>query len=426
MAQNVTDTAGSAAFGAAPAQYPHQNTRYTRVAMVLHWLIAVAILFQLASGWWMHEAGDEGGAFIFWLFQVHKTAGLTVLALTIMRIFWRLTHPTPALPDGMSGLERFAAHFAHVALYALMILVPLSGWAMVSVSPTGVPTYYLLLESLPFRHLPIEVADQKAAEDQLIFIHMVLAYTMGGLMLAHVAAALKHQFVSRDGLLLRMMPGSQLPVAFPARPMAGAVAFALGAALIVGGIAAGRANAPDTTIEAATQSLGDWQVDAANSTLGFIIQFGGSPVDGSFGVWSADISFEPDQLDQSRAEIVVQTVSVTINDSNLNGQATSSDGFASDAHPDAVFVSEAFAEDPGGGYLAQGALTLRGITVPLTLAFTFEEADGVARVSGSGTVDRLAFGIGQSNAADEGWLKYPVEIVFDLTASRAGEATPGS
>lgn len=433
MVQDMTETVPTAAIGTAPnlppnlsPSLPRGETRYTGVAILLHWLIAVAIVFQLVSGWWMHEAGDEGGTFIFILFQVHKTAGLTVLALTLMRIVWRLAHPAPSLPAGMTAFERLAAHGAHIGLYALMILVPLSGWAMVSVSPTGVPTYYLLLESLPFSHLPIAVADQKAAESRLIFVHMVLAYTMGGLMLAHVAAALKHQFISRDGLMLRMMPGSRLPVAHPARPMVGLMGFSLGVALIAGGIVAGRAGAPDTTVEAATQSLGDWQVDAAGSTLGFVVQFSGKPVDGSFAQWSADISFEPGRLDQSRAEIVVQTASVTINDSNLNGQATGSDGFASDAHPDAVFMAEDFAENPDGGYLANGTLTLRGASVPLTLSFTFEETDGVAQVVGSGVVDRLDFGIGQSNAADEGWLKFPVEIVFDLTASRVSDAAPGS
>lgn len=425
MAQNMIETASDAAFGTASTT-ARSDTRYTSVAMILHWVIAAAILFQLASGWWMHEAGDEGGTFIFILFQVHKTAGITVLALTLMRIVWRLAHPTPPLPAGMSLFERLAAHGAHIGLYALMILVPLSGWAMVSVSPTGVPTYYLLLESLPFSHLPIDVSDQKIAEERLIFVHMVLAYTMGALMLAHVAAALKHQFISRDGLLMRMIPGSGLPVASAARPVVGIVAFTLGATLIAGGIVAGRANAPETTIEAATQSLGDWQVDAANSTLGFVVEFSGKPVDGGFAQWTADITFEPDQLEQSRAEIVVQTASVTINDSNLNGQAAGSDGFASDDHPDAVFVSEDFAQNPDGGYLANGTLTIRGISVPLTLNFTFEETDGVAQVAGSGDVDRLAFGIGQSNASNEGWLKFPVEIVFDLTASRAKDPESGS
>jgi cytochrome b561/polyisoprenoid-binding protein YceI len=415
----------------APAIDPRQ-TRYTSVAIALHWLIAIAILFQLASGWWMHEADDEGDAFIFTLFQVHKTAGLTVLALTLARLFWRMTHPVPALPQGMSGFERFAAHGAHAGLYALMVLVPLSGWAMVSVSPTGVPTYFLLLDSLPFAHLPIEVEDNKLAEEWLIFIHMVLAYTMGGLMLAHVAAALKHQLIARDGLINRMKPGSGLPVAFAARPMAAVVAFGFSAALIGGGVMAGRADAPDSAVSTNAQSLGDWQVDGENSSLGFVVQFSGASVGGSFASWSADVTFEPEQLDASRAEIVVQTASVSIGDPYLSPQATGSDGFASEAHPDAVFVSEAFSVNPDGGYLAQGTLTLRGISVPLTLNFIFEETDGVAKVSGSGSVNRLDFGIGQSNAADEGWLKYPVEIVFDLTAQRGqgdiaqGAPKPGS
>lgn len=399
-------------------------SRYTAVAVALHWAIAAAILFQLGSGWVIAAAADEGGALTFALFQIHKTVGVAVLALTLARIAWRAAHPPPPPPAGMTALERGAAQAAHAALYALMLLTPLIGWAMVSVSPTQVPTLLLMLEALPYAHLPLAPDDPAAAEALLKTLHAVAGYAMGALALGHAAAALKHQVVSRDGLMRRMaLRGA--PRA--ARPAAGWAAAGLAALALAGPVVAGRALAPAPAAAPApaTRSLGDWRIDPEASTLGFVVDFGGAPVAGAFARWSADIVFEPDQLARSRAEVAIETASVSIDDPSLGGQATGEDGFASAAHPRAVFVADAFSTLEDGRFAADGALSLRGVEAPLRLVFSFEEADGAARVVGSAVVDRLVYGVGRSNAPDETWLKVPVEIRFDLTARRAAAETGG-
>ncbi len=181
--------------------------RYTTVAIALHWVIAVMIIMQIIGGLTMTGLPD-GSSEKFEFYQLHKSFGLTVLLLSLVRLGWRLTHPAPALPDGMAGWERIAARFTHVAFYALMIGVPLGGWAVVSASPfaDSVPTY--IFGVIPWPHLPFfsGVEDRGALTEQLAGAHEFFALTIAALLVLHIGAALKHHFISRDGVLARMAP----------------------------------------------------------------------------------------------------------------------------------------------------------------------------------------------------------------------------
>ena len=102
------------------------SSRYTNMAVFLHWLIAVAIIFQLGLGWRM---GDEPkGAGLYVLFQLHKSIGFTILLLSVLRLLWRLTHKVPILPNTMPQWEKTAASLAHWAFYGIMFGLPLTGW----------------------------------------------------------------------------------------------------------------------------------------------------------------------------------------------------------------------------------------------------------------------------------------------------------
>lgn len=185
-----------------------RGDRYTAVAITLHWLIAAAILTLLAAGLWMTTAIQQPGtrAFAFQVYQWHKALGLTVLVLSLARLAWRFTHAAPPLPDGMSAIERFGAKATHWGFYALMIGMPLLGWAMVSASPLGLPTIVFGLFEWP--HIPWLAAldDKKPVEDVLKLAHRTGGYLMLGLAALHVAAALKHHVINRDDVLARMLP----------------------------------------------------------------------------------------------------------------------------------------------------------------------------------------------------------------------------
>ncbi len=179
----------------------NSETRYGAVAMTLHWLIAFAIIGMLVGGKYMHGLPNSDPN-KFLLYQLHKSTGITILALTVARIVWRFAGPVPALPATMATWERWVAHLSHFVLYALMILIPLSGWAVASTSSTGVPTVWFGLFEVP--HLPVpatEEAHEAAEEGHELFGNLMIL-----LLLLHVGAALKHHFWDRDSVFKRMLP----------------------------------------------------------------------------------------------------------------------------------------------------------------------------------------------------------------------------
>lgn len=171
--------------------------RYTATAIALHWLLALLILGSLAFGAYMTSLPFSPARLK--LYNWHKWAGIVILTLSALRLLWRLTHRPP--PDvAMPTWQRHAAHATHVALYLLFFAVPLVGWAYSSAS--GFPV--VVFGVLP---LPDFVPADKALAEVIKPWHGALAYTLAALVALHALAALKHHWIDRDGLLLRMWPG---------------------------------------------------------------------------------------------------------------------------------------------------------------------------------------------------------------------------
>jgi cytochrome b561 len=171
--------------------------RYTNTAIALHWLTFALI----ASGFGLavYMTGLQLSPRKLEYFSWHKWIGVTVFMLVVARLAWRLVHPAPALPAMMPAWQQRAAVLVHAALYALMLVIPLTGWLYSSAS--GIPTVYLGLLQLPDL-----LEKDKALAAQLKLVHVTLNYTMLTLVVVHAAAALKHHFVDRDGVLKRMLP----------------------------------------------------------------------------------------------------------------------------------------------------------------------------------------------------------------------------
>lgn len=188
----------------------NSTTRYGAVAMTLHWLIAGAVLAQLGLGMVMVRL-PIGDPLKFELYQWHKSIGLSVFVLSCARLAWRLAHPPPPLPMTMPRWERQAARTTHAAFYVLTIGMPITGWMLVSASPWNIPTRPFGLFVLP--HLPwFSTHPAKARlEDALIAVHSFAGWIFAALLALHVAAALRHHFILRDAILLRMLPGGNRP-----------------------------------------------------------------------------------------------------------------------------------------------------------------------------------------------------------------------
>ncbi len=180
------------------AQPPHLQ-KFTPVARLLHWLmgflwLAVWIIGYAAANW--REALNPGHG----LTAAHKALAATLLFLIVIRVFWRLTHPAPALPDSMTPLMKRAAHWGHFLLYAMaLIALPVSGWMWSSVADKPIMVLWLF-------QLPPLVDPNPAYYVLAKQVHIWLAWITGALVLGHILLALKHYFIDRDGVMESMLP----------------------------------------------------------------------------------------------------------------------------------------------------------------------------------------------------------------------------
>jgi cytochrome b561 len=168
--------------------------QYTRTALGLHWLIAGLVVAALFMGWTMTEMQVSPAKLK--LYNYHKWVGVTVLALALVRVVWRITHRPPPM-EPMPRWQQVAANASHLLLYGLLLAVPLTGWAYSNAS--GYPIVYLGLVPLP------DLLDRdKVLAGQLVAVHGALAATLAAAVAVHVLAALEHHFIRKDRTLRRM------------------------------------------------------------------------------------------------------------------------------------------------------------------------------------------------------------------------------
>ncbi|KQX37906.1 cytochrome b [Variovorax sp. Root434] len=174
------------------------DPRYDPFTMALHWLLAALIVGSFGVGLYM--TGLPFSPLRLKIYSWHKWAGVTILALSALRLLWRLGHRPPALPPGMSALQLASYRISHTLMYLLFFAVPLSGWAYSSAM--GMPVAWFGVLPLP-DFVPV---DHAFAEAVLQPLHRNCAFVLAGVTLLHVAAVLKHHWIDRDGLLKRMWP----------------------------------------------------------------------------------------------------------------------------------------------------------------------------------------------------------------------------
>lgn len=169
--------------------------RYTRFAVALHWIVAAVVFAQFALGWLMQEIAKQPPGPRASAFNAHKSIGLAILALMLVRIAWRLSHPAPAFPP-MPRWQARAALANHVLLYALLVVMPLAGYLGSAFS--GYPVRFLGIV------LPSWAAKNEAMKQAMSGVHLVASWLLAGSVLVHLAAVVKHAVVDRDGILARM------------------------------------------------------------------------------------------------------------------------------------------------------------------------------------------------------------------------------
>jgi cytochrome b561/polyisoprenoid-binding protein YceI len=425
--------------------------RYSTVAIVLHWLIAAALIFQVLVAWRMHDLKTPLG---FALTQLHKSVGITVLLLSLARLGWRLANPPPPEPAGLAGWEQLLSKTVHVGLYVIMIGMPITGWIMVSASRIDIPTR--LYGVVPWPHLPVAQLEPAAKAVWRGFgheSHEWLAYGAYVLIVLHVAGAMKHQLFDRNvPVLSRMAPGAQAGRWFDPR----LIAIGLGALAVIAagqfimpklpGVAPAPAAADDdddhdhdpgahavatpvapaspaaqtpaaVTPAAAPTEPSAWSV-GRGSSIGFTTTWGGQAIEGRFKDWDAEILFGPEALDRSKVRVSIAIKSVTSGDPQRDESLAGPDWFDAGPNPRAIFAADRFEKTGEDRYVAHGRLTLRGKTRPLDLPFKLKIDGDKARMSGVTTLDRTAFGVGQGEWQATDQIPANVKVSIQLTATR--------
>ena len=179
-------------------QWRNTSSQYGSVATSLHWIIVAAIIAQ----YFLAEAAEEQGdglPSVFSAAGIHTSLGIAVLALAVLRILWRVVETPPATPVTMKRYEIVLARIVHIAFYALLFAIPLSGWALATAEHQPL-SFFGLFE------VPQLLAGGALGEEQLEEVHEILFNVLFGLALLHVAAALKHHFFDHDGVLRSMLP----------------------------------------------------------------------------------------------------------------------------------------------------------------------------------------------------------------------------
>ena len=407
--------------------------RYHGAAIVLHWLLAGLLVFQFALGLRLE---DVAGPLKFTAYQFHKSTGITILLLSLARLTLRLAVPRPG--EVGEGLQRLAGRLTHWAFYAVMLLVPLSGWIIVSTAKLKVPT--VLFGLIPWPHLPLPVSFNEPAA----LAHTVLAWALPALIALHVAAVIYH-LRQRDAVPGRMFPAALAPAL---GLVSGLTLLAMAAALgWVGPIPDlwHRAPAPlaaapvmyepaDLASEAAPTDLPalvasasadaavalscDWTV-APGSRLGFTAHYASEPVVGTFHKWSAKIHFCEGDPNKAAISATVNLASADTQDPSRDENLRGASFFNTASFAQARFTASGFKQLAPGRYAASGSLSLHGVNHPVRLVFTLKVTGDKAVAQGSTTLSRLAFGVGSDEWSATDQIPDPVSVQFTIRAHRA-------
>jgi cytochrome b561/polyisoprenoid-binding protein YceI len=385
--------------------------RHTAIAIVLHWAIAAAIVVNLGLGWWMHEAIEDAdwAAQAIAAFQLHKSIGLTILVLSLARLGWRLVSTPPPLPAAMQAWERLAARSVHWAFYALMVAVPLSGWLYASVqwredTPLAVPTLWFGQFEVP--HLfgldeqPARMRHRLA--DGFEDAHEWLAWAMAGLLALHVAAALKHRFLDRDGVLASMAPRAGIVIA--------ALTLAALAAAAFLPPRAGRGAADIRGVP------GGWVVDPA-SEIAFAGKHAGVPFRGRFDRWQADLRFNPVGPSVITVAAVIETASATDGVALHDQTLPMPEWFDVERHPEARFAATRIAPKPRGGHTVEGALTLKDRVIPVPPLDLVVDGDTM-RITGRFQIDRADANLGMESDPSGEYVSRRIDVEVRVLARR--------
>ena len=389
------------------------TTTYGTITKTFHWLTALLILTVIPLGAVANRLPYETNeqlAFKAQLFSFHKTLGLIVFGVALARIIWALTQTKPAPLHPERKAETMLAELVHWLLYISLVAVPLTGWIHHAATEGFAPVLLPISQELPL------VPNDESIAKLFAGLHWVWSKIMVGAILLHIAGALKHQILDKDATLRRMWFGRS--EATPgihkvnlATPIAAiGIYIAAPAAGAAGGLYSKTSVATATNLAAVSS---EWTITEGEIAL-TVTQFG-NQVTGGFEEWTAAITF--DETATGVLGNVETTIAVgSLQIGSVTDNALGTDFFYVGTFRSAVFTADITA-DSTDGYLAEGTLTIKDVTAPITLPFDLVIEGDSAEMTGSVVIDRRTFNIGRS-IDDESNLAFAVAVDIALSATR--------
>ncbi|HBR69526.1 MAG TPA: hypothetical protein DEA55_09150 [Rhodospirillaceae bacterium] len=444
---------------------------YGLIARGLHWTSALIVLALLSLGFYM--AGLEVSPFKFSLYFWHKSFGILVLVLVALRLGWRLYNPPPEPIESQKKWEHALAKIVHILLYFGLIAMPLSGWFMSSAGDFPAPFFGLF-------NMPDFIPKDEALFRLFGSVHEYAAFALIVAVGLHALGAIKHHLLDKDETLTRMgghtviIPAAVILLALPVFLIAkdklsekphdhsshheqeghhehehehhqdhsgdhSSDVHAVQSAEedefanppsdeALQGVSGDTKQIVTENIPADVQF---WKIIPGESYIKFQATQSGQPFEGSFGEFDGQIYFDPENLSASQVDIAINIASIKTGSDDRDGQARGVEWFDVNKFPKAYFQARTFENDEAAGanhFIAKGYLTLKGISVPVSLPFKAEfsgsENDGKkADVQATLTLDRLDFGIGQGQWKSTDTIGKEVKITIAVRAE-AAVATP--
>ena len=369
--------------------------RYGDVAVIFHWLIAFFIFGLLIVGKYMVGL-DDNDPIRFELTQWHKSFGLTVLLLSVLRLLWRFTHRPPPELGSIPRWQKRIASTVHLLLYSLLFVLPITGWIMVSASPLNLDT--VLFNVIPIPHLPpfADLPDKEQIASSFHEYHELAGNLLILLLLMHAGAALKHHLFDKDTVLKRMLPD------WTSSAFKGKIATL--AALVVGaGVALyAYANAGN---QAAILAAGD-------SEVSFIADVTGDDTPGTFSGSSVTASIDVKSPANSSIVAVVDTATLSSANSQVEASLPDAEWFDVAGHPEARFESTSIVANEDGSLQIDGKLTIKTTTQAISFPMTLSDEEQKQVARGEFTIDRSEFDIGMQSQETDEYVGFIVTIKF--------------
>ncbi|MFK8078922.1 MAG: cytochrome b/b6 domain-containing protein [Granulosicoccus sp.] len=379
--------------------------RYGDVAVIFHWLIAFFIIGLVVVGKYMVGL-EPNDPVRFELTQWHKSFGLTVLLLSVLRLVWRFTHRPPPDPDSVPQWQQRIAATVHVLLYGLLFVIPITGWIMSSASPLNIDTVLFNVITIP--HLPpfADLPNKAQIAESFHEYHELAGNLLILLLLAHVGAALKHHFIDKDTILVRMLPNWASNAFKGKLTVLGILIVSASTTLY---LYAGTSN------EAALLAAGE-------SEVSFIADVTGDQTPGSFADSTVTASINTQAPDNSSIVAVVNTSTLSSENAQVEGSLPDPEWFDVAAYPEARFDSTAITANADGTFQVDGNLTIKANTQTISFPMSLTDEDDKQVARGEFTIDRREFNIGMDSQPTDEYVGFNVTIRFRFDISQTVES----